>query len=66
MENLVLTHPAIADTCVVGVPDKEAGELPKAYCVKKSGHDNVTEEEIVNFVAGKFRQVKYHRLNLHS
>ena len=53
MEDLILTHPAIADTCVVGVPDKEAGELPKAYCVKKPDH-HVTAEEIHVFVAGKF------------
>ena len=56
LENLILTHPAIADTCVVGVPDEKAGELPKAYCVKKKGHEDITEDEIVQYVAGNLLQ----------
>ena len=56
LENLILTHPAIADTCVVGVPDQGAGELPKAYCVKKKGHENVTTDEIVQYIAGNLLQ----------
>ena len=56
LENLILIHPAIADTCVVGVPDERFGELPKAYCVKKKGHEDVTEDEIVQYVAGNLLQ----------
>ena len=56
LENLILTHPAIADTCVVGVPEERAGELPKAYCVKKKGHEDVTEDQIVQYVAGNLLQ----------
>lgn len=36
---------------MVGVPDEEAGELPRAYVVIKSGFD-VTEMEIEKYVAG--------------
>ena len=37
---------------IFGVPDKEAGELPKALVVKKPGV-KVTKEEIHAFVDGK-------------
>lgn len=36
LEAHLLTHPAVADVCVIPVPDKAAGELPKAYVVKSS------------------------------
>nr|CAD7587074.1 unnamed protein product [Timema genevievae] len=51
LEAILLKHPSIEDAAVVGVPDEVSGELPKAFVVKKQGVD-VTEEEIVKFVAG--------------
>ena len=49
LEALLLTHEAVADAAVVGVPDEEAGELPKAFIVLKH---NTTQENIQQFVAG--------------
>ncbi|KAL4235621.1 hypothetical protein ACF0H5_004016 [Mactra antiquata] len=52
LEDILLKHEAVADVGVVGMPDEEAGELPRAYVVKKAGKD-ITEEELINFVAGQ-------------
>lgn len=48
LEALLISHPNIDDVAVIGVPDLEAGELPKAFVVR---HGEVTSEEIMEFVA---------------
>ena len=55
LEALVITHPEVADVAVIPVPDEEAGEIPKAYVVKAG---DVTEQEIMDFVAGKVSTYK--------
>jgi 4-coumarate--CoA ligase len=37
------------DVAVIGIPDDLAGELPRAYVVKKPGHQTV-EKDIAKFV----------------
>jgi len=44
----------VVDAAVVGIPDDIAGELPKAYVVKKTG-SSVTEEEVASYLHGIFR-----------
>ncbi|XP_045188977.2 uncharacterized protein LOC123546613 [Mercenaria mercenaria] len=51
LEDVLLRHDAVADTGVVGLPDEDAGELPRAYVVRKAGKE-VTEEELVEYVNG--------------
>ena len=37
LEAALLEHPDVSDCAVIGVPDKEAGEIPKAFVVCRSG-----------------------------
>lgn len=37
IEGVLLDHPDVSDCAVVGVPDAEAGEVPKAFIVPKAG-----------------------------
>ena len=53
LEGILLTHPLIADAAVVGIPDTEAGELPRAFVVKKAG-GALTEADVIQYVAGWF------------
>jgi acyl-CoA synthetase (AMP-forming)/AMP-acid ligase II len=48
LEGLLLTHPAIADAAVIGLPNEEAGEVPKAFVVPS---EPLTAEEVHGFVA---------------
>ena len=57
LEALLQNHPKIADAAVVGIPNERLGEAPKAFVVKKD--PNVTEEEIVNYVACKVAKHKH-------
>ena len=61
LEALLLTNPKIADTAVIGIPDDEAGELPKAFVVTAPGQE-LTEDEVKEFVAGKVANYKQIRL----
>ncbi|XP_030755680.1 luciferin 4-monooxygenase [Sitophilus oryzae] len=60
LEALLLTHPAIQDCAVIGLPDDEAGELPLAYVVKKPGQQ-ITEEEVKKHVADTLSHQKHLR-----
>ena len=51
LEDILLRHDAVADVGVIGIPDEEAGELPKAYIVKKPDKQ-INQKDIQDFVAG--------------
>lgn len=51
LENLLLSHPQITDCAVIGIPDLESGELPKAFVVR-SLNSKLTDEDVKNYVKG--------------
>ena len=56
LEDILLSHDAVDDVGVIGIPDEEAGELPRAYIVKKPNKDT-SATDLQNFVAGKMAAV---------
>jgi acyl-CoA synthetase (AMP-forming)/AMP-acid ligase II len=58
LEALLLAHPQVADAAVVPLADEEAGELPKAFIVRKAGADELTEEDLMAFVAERVAPYK--------
>ncbi|KZS10135.1 4-coumarate--CoA ligase 3 [Daphnia magna] len=53
LEDILTSHPAVAEAAVIGIPDEQAGELPRAYVVKKAGMDSVSEAEVAAYVNSK-------------
>lgn len=50
IEDIVASHPSVAETAVVGSYDEKWGEIPLACIVKKSGFEEVSEHRIVEHV----------------
>ncbi|MDH3733197.1 MAG: 4-coumarate--CoA ligase family protein [Gemmatimonadota bacterium] len=59
LEDLLLSHPSVADAAVIPSPDEESGEVPKAFVVSSG---EVTEDEIMAFVAERVAPYKKIRL----
>ncbi|HYZ53749.1 MAG TPA: SDR family NAD(P)-dependent oxidoreductase [Streptosporangiaceae bacterium] len=55
LEEILLTHPAVADAAVVRSPDEQAGEVPKAFVVLKAP---ASAEELTGWVADRVAPYK--------
>lgn len=53
IENILCKHPAVAEACVVGVPDEVRGQIPKAFVILKPEYK---EKIAPNEIAGWLRQ----------
>ncbi|MFB3888405.1 MAG: long-chain fatty acid--CoA ligase [Candidatus Bathyarchaeia archaeon] len=57
IEDVLYEHPGVRLCAVVGKPDSEAGEVPKAFVVLKDGA-NATGEELMSFVRERLAPYK--------
>jgi fatty-acyl-CoA synthase len=58
VEEKILTHPAIGEVAVLGVPDPVWGEVGIAVCVPREGADPVSEADMAGFLAPKVARYK--------
>ena len=61
IEEVIYTHPAVANAAVVGVPDDRVGEEIKAVVQAKAGA-TTSEDEIIAYVKARVAAYKYPRL----
>jgi len=60
VEEVLYTHPAVAEVAVIGVPDPKMGEEVRAIVAVKPGQ-SVTETELIEFVKERAAAYKYPR-----
>ena len=57
VEKIIMEHSGVLEVCVVGVPDDQWGEVPKAFIVRRAG-SNVTETDIIDFTRERIAHYK--------
>ena len=57
VDEVLFTHPAIAEASTVGKPNEEWGEVVKAYVVLKPGM-TATEQEIIDYTKSRLASYK--------
>jgi long-chain acyl-CoA synthetase len=53
IEEAIYEHPAVAEVCVIGIPDEYRGQSPKAFVVLKPGATALTLDELKLFLGGR-------------
>jgi acyl-CoA synthetase (AMP-forming)/AMP-acid ligase II len=57
LEDIIQSHPAVADAAVIGAPEPAVGEIPMAFVVKKQGAV-LEAEELMQYVAARVAPYK--------
>jgi acyl-CoA synthetase (AMP-forming)/AMP-acid ligase II len=60
IEEKMLSHPALNEVAVLGIPDPKWGEIGVAVCVITPGQQ-ITEAEIIAYLKGKMSSYKLPR-----
>jgi acyl-coenzyme A synthetase/AMP-(fatty) acid ligase len=68
LEGCLLSHPDVADACVVGIADDYSGELPAAYVVLKAEAAQSIYRNVVvaDYFSESISKVRYHHRYLKS
>jgi len=61
VEDVLQKHPSVLEVAVVGVPDKERGQIVKAFIVTKRDPSQKLKEEIQNFIKERLSKHEYPR-----
>lgn len=61
VEEVLLTHPGVAEIAILGVPDPKWGEIGVAVIVRAAGQQNVEAPEILGFLEGKCAKYRWPR-----
>ena len=66
LEDVLYTHPAVAEVAVIGIPDEYRGETPKAFIVLTAGEKGkTTENDILEWCREKMAAYKRpHRVEI--
>ncbi len=49
MEAVLHSYPKVEEAAVIGIPDEEWGEVPRAICVLRAGSTDCTPEELIEY-----------------
>ncbi|PSN32296.1 putative 4-coumarate--CoA ligase 3 [Blattella germanica] len=57
LEDILRSHPGVADAAVIGIPDQRSGEVPRAYVILKDS--KLTENDVKKFISEKVSEHKH-------
>jgi acyl-CoA synthetase (AMP-forming)/AMP-acid ligase II len=63
IENAIAQHPAVEDVAVIGIPNEEFGEVPKAVVQLRHGHEanSALADELAGFCTSRLSRIKLPR-----
>jgi acyl-CoA synthetase (AMP-forming)/AMP-acid ligase II len=66
LEGCLLSHPDVADACVVGIADDYSGELPAAYVVltAEAAQSIYRNAVVADYFSESISKVRYHHSSL--